>query len=561
MQAMNSSMAATWLPCIDDRRLGGLGPSSPLPERVIPSYVSSSSESQPHGPPPLRMAIPLRLPFPLTSMQGRSSESHHVRMTTSNRPSLPPISFLRNGAPVDSGTFLRSRRVGSDDDDASFVPSSVVMCGLICATPTTIASRSWAPIPAAATKHAISLASPPRHYCCCCRSSSAARGRITSAAPLHGVGSQGPLGSGLGFSGRARPARQPLRLVCSAAEESTTSDAAPSPQGVPEEAAAVASVAATEGEEGRAAAGGRNYAISATMVSTLSVPVETHYWGWKGYWIRYQSAGSQGPAVVLIHGFGGNCDHFRKNLPELAKRHRVFAIDLLGYGYSDKPDPKGLPPNTIYTFEEWGGQVADFCHEVVGSPAFLVCNSVGCITGLQVAVSAPDVVRGLVLLNVSLRLLHIKKQKWFAKPFIKAFQTLLRTTPLGPWFFAQVAKPGAVKNILRQAYHDDETVTDELVDKILSPGLQPGAVDVFLDFVSYSGGPLPEDLLPRVSCPVLIVWGDKDPWEPIDLGRTLGAMDSVEEFIALENVGHCPQDEAPHLVNPIVERFVAKHAN
>ncbi len=42
-----------------------------------------------------------------------------------------------------------------------------------------------------------------------------------------------------------------------------------------------------------------------------------------------------------------------------------------------------------------------------------------------------------------------------------------------------------VKNILQQAYHNKDTVTDELVDVILRPGLQPGAVDVFLDFISY----------------------------------------------------------------------------
>jgi hypothetical protein len=55
-----------------------------------------------------------------------------------------------------------------------------------------------------------------------------------------------------------------------------------------------------------------------------------------------------------------------------------------------------------------------------------------------------------------------------------------------------------VKNILRQCYGDKSAVTDELVSDILTPGLQPGAAAVFLDFVSYSSGPLPEDLLPRV---------------------------------------------------------------
>lgn len=52
-----------------------------------------------------------------------------------------------------------------------------------------------------------------------------------------------------------------------------------------------------------------------------------------------------------------------------------------------------------------------------------------------------------------------------------------------------------VKNVLRQCYGNPAAVTDELVDLILTPGLQPGAVDVFLDFISYSFGPLPEEQL------------------------------------------------------------------
>jgi len=50
------------------------------------------------------------------------------------------------------------------------------------------------------------------------------------------------------------------------------------------------------------------------------------------------------------------------------------------------------------------------------------------------------------------------------------------------------------------------------VEKILKPGLQPGAADVFLDFLSYSSGPLPEEQLAAVTVPVSMLWGDKDPW-------------------------------------------------
>ena len=63
-------------------------------------------------------------------------------------------------------------------------------------------------------------------------------------------------------------------------------------------------------------------------------------WAWQGYRIRYQSCGDTGPAVLCVHGFGGNCAHWRKNLPVLGMQCRAYAIDLLGYGYSDKPDPK-----------------------------------------------------------------------------------------------------------------------------------------------------------------------------------------------------------------------------
>ena len=118
--------------------------------------------------------------------------------------------------------------------------------------------------------------------------------------------------------------------------------------------------------------------------------------------------------------------------------------------------------------------------------------------GLVTALTYPSSVRGLLLLNISLRQLHIKKQNALLKPFVKALQTTLRTTNIGQWFFSSVATPKSVKNILQQCYHNDGAVTDELVDIILTPGLQPGAVDVFLDFICYSGGPLPEEMLPKV---------------------------------------------------------------
>ncbi|MEO0517303.1 MAG: alpha/beta fold hydrolase [Cyanobacteria bacterium P01_A01_bin.116] len=298
------------------------------------------------------------------------------------------------------------------------------------------------------------------------------------------------------------------------------------------------------------------------MVDTTASPVsaQSELWQWRGFDIGYQHAGTQqadAPAVILVHGFGASSIHWRKNISALASTCRVYAIDLIGYGKSAKPTP-GDPLD--YTFETWGKQLLDFCYDVVGQPAFVAANSIGCVVAMQAAVSDPSWVRGLALLDCSLRLLHDRKRQtlpWYRSAPTPLIQQVLGYKPLIKFFFGQLAKPKSVKRILRQAYGRKDEVTDELVSLLLEPAFDDGAVDVFLAFIRYSQGPLPEDLLPKLRCPTLIIWGQEDPWEPIGLARAYGDYPVVEDFIELEGVGHCPQDEAPELVNPILEGWIA----
>ncbi|MGA1264802.1 MAG: alpha/beta fold hydrolase [Prochlorothrix sp.] len=283
-------------------------------------------------------------------------------------------------------------------------------------------------------------------------------------------------------------------------------------------------------------------------------------WQWQGQSIAYEQAGEAGPALVLIHGFGASSFHWRKNLAVLGQTHRVYAVDLLGFGRSAKPTPN---QPLSYTFETWGQQILDFCRDIVQGPAFLVGNSIGCIVALQAAVTQPKTIQGLVLLNCSLRLLHDRKRQalpWYRSVGTPIIQSLLGIKPIGQSFFQSLAKAKVVDRVLRQAYGRKAEVTPELVEALVEPSRDPGAVEVFLAFVRYSQGPLPEDLLPQVSCPVLVLWGAEDPWEPIDLGRALAAVPQVEHFIPLPGVGHCPQDEAPELVNPLVRDWTLKKA-
>ena len=295
------------------------------------------------------------------------------------------------------------------------------------------------------------------------------------------------------------------------------------------------------------------------MTSAIAINQTPKIWNWKGHKITYQQAGETGTAVVLVHGFAASWGHWRKNLPVLGKYYHCYALDLIGFGGSDKPQPG---QEIEYTFETWGEQLADFCREIVGSPAFLIGNSIGCIVVMQTAVDNPELALGVAAINCSIRLLHERKRvtlPWYRNYGSLVMQQVLGNKNIGNFFFNQIAKPKVVRNILLQAYRRSEAVTDELIDILMTPAKDKGAADVFLAFTRYSQGPLPEDLLPRLTCPTVLLWGTEDPWEPVAMGKELAQIPTVDEFIPLEGLGHCPQDEAPEMVNPILLKWIEQH--
>ncbi|WP_088893865.1 alpha/beta fold hydrolase [Leptolyngbya ohadii] len=288
--------------------------------------------------------------------------------------------------------------------------------------------------------------------------------------------------------------------------------------------------------------------INESSSSTEQQP-STQFWQWRGYSIAYQTAGTSGTPVLLIHGLGASCLHWRKNIGILAEQHRVYAIDLIGFGASAKPKPGEA---IDYRFETWGAQINDFCGEVIGEGAHLVGNSIGCLVALQAAVNQPEQVKSLALLDCALRLQHERKLKGFRRITFPYVQKLLTYPPIGHFFFSKLAQPQVIRKALLKAYSRQEAVTDELVDILLKPAQDEGAADVFLSFITNSTGPLPEDLLPQISVPVLLAWGKNDPWEPFEQGKALAEFPAVKQFVPLEDIGHCPQDEAPEIINPLL---------
>lgn len=99
-----------------------------------------------------------------------------------------------------------------------------------------------------------------------------------------------------------------------------------------------------------------------------------------------------------------------------------------------------------------------------------------------------------------------------------------------------MAKKETVRKILEMAYSDPSTVSDQLVEDILNPGLLNGSSRVFLAFICYSSGPLPDELLEKTGKPVSILWGTDDPWEKIEWGRPFQSYPSVIQFIEIPGI-------------------------
>ncbi|KAG6397364.1 hypothetical protein SASPL_143531 [Salvia splendens] len=288
-------------------------------------------------------------------------------------------------------------------------------------------------------------------------------------------------------------------------------------------------------------------------------PEGYNYWTWRDRKIHYVVEG-EGLPIVLIHGFGASAFHWRYNIPELAKKYKVYAIDLIGFGWSEKALIE-------YDALVWRDQVVDFVKEVVKEPAVLVGNRqvlmvfiLGGFTALVAAASLQDQAKGVVLLNSAGQFGDAASpateteenvvQKYILKPLKDAFQRVA----LG-FLFWQAKQPARVEYVLKSVYVNSANVDDYLINSITKPADDPNAGEVYYRlmtrFMSNQRKYTLDSVLSQLSCPLLLVWGDLDPW----VGPAKAIR--IKEFYpgtSLVNLqaGHCPHDEVPELVNKAI---------
>jgi pimeloyl-ACP methyl ester carboxylesterase len=278
-----------------------------------------------------------------------------------------------------------------------------------------------------------------------------------------------------------------------------------------------------------------------------------HSWGerqvfdYQGVKINYYEAG-EGPPVILLHGFGACTYTWRFLAPALARDHRVFAIDLKGFGLSAKPaDDK-------YAVSDQADMVAAFIRRRDLSDLALVGHSMGggvaLMTYLKVRPEVPARISKLVLIDSAG---YPQKLPWFIRlarmPIISAIGGRL----LPPRF--------ATYLVLRKCYYNKDKITDEQIETYAYYGNLPGARQA-LTATAQQIMPADIDALTAqyktIKVPVLIIWGAEDEVVPLSVGKKFKRDIPNSQLVILPKCGHIPPEEEPQETNRLVTTFLKK---
>ena len=295
---------------------------------------------------------------------------------------------------------------------------------------------------------------------------------------------------------------------------------------------------------------------------------KTRIWHWEKKSIAWNVTGLKNDtkiAILLIHGFGACKEHWRYNQAFLGKEVICYSIDLVGFGESSQPKArlKGEDPineDFIYGFESWSRQIADFCIEVIKIPVILIGNSIGGVIALRASELIIERSKSVVLIDCAQRAMDDKRlaeqaiwMKWI-RPYLKY---LVRRKWLSTSLFKSAAKCSVIKKILKQAYPSGNNINDELINLLYLPTQREGASEAFRGFINLFDDYLAPEILGRINLPVYLIWGEKDPWEPLkEAIKWESEFECIKSLDIIESAGHCPHDESPEKVNHLLHKII-----
>ncbi len=218
--------------------------------------------------------------------------------------------------------------------------------------------------------------------------------------------------------------------------------------------------------------------------------------------IRYQEFGTENTEktpLLFLHGYGGMIEHWDLNIPEFAREHKIYAMDLIGFGKSQKP-------NVRYCLELFASQIETFLLLKKLDSVIIVGHSMGAASAVYFAHHQPEKVKALVLVNPS---------GLFGDTMdgmSNLFFGLVASPLIGEMLLAAFANPVAVGQSLMPTYFNQSKVDDKLINQFTMPLQDRGAQ---FSYLSPSKRPLDFrlDHLPKpcnYKGQAFLVWGAED---------------------------------------------------
>lgn len=254
-----------------------------------------------------------------------------------------------------------------------------------------------------------------------------------------------------------------------------------------------------------------------------------------GYGVHVVERGA-GPAMVLLHGFGGGTYHFDALADHLSRTHRTIAVDLKGFGYSQRDATTGLShTDQVEMLTRLLGQLGV-------ERAIVAGHSMGGAIAQRLAAAHPDLVDALVLIASAPG--HRRLGRATVRP-----ARLLR--PLLP----SLGKLAADR-LLAASFYDPTRLTPEVRDEYLRPARIRGSMDGLMKMMQDAANDEPVDLA-RITQPVLLLFGADDPVAPLDIATELRRQVPQARLVVIDRAAHLLMVERAQECAAAIEEFLA----
>lgn len=245
------------------------------------------------------------------------------------------------------------------------------------------------------------------------------------------------------------------------------------------------------------------------------------------------------PVAVLVHGFASALDAWVTVVPALQKTHRVIALDLKGFGWTDRPEGD-------YSPEAQARLVLGLMKERGVQKAALVAHSWGSSVALAAALEAPERFTKIALYDA-----------WVYEDQLPPFFHWSRADGVGEMLFGLYYKQRADER-MAMAFYDKKFITEKLVEDIDQALERPGTVAAALAAVRGQHYADIEARYRMVRKPVLLLWGREDIVTPLRYGERLSRDLPNARLVTYPRCGHFPMIEAMNASNRDLVAFLAR---